>query len=143
MSGLQKKTEYQSMSSRTEQELIAIRKNLEGINASLREAAKSVNVVMNNPVSNDPSEVYAATQKRMRETLNEMRRQQLVTTVKEDIPVKITWMTPELKGLARIIKRTDGRVVIEIHVEGEDASLVEDLIFSQPVEALSLDSVER
>jgi hypothetical protein len=131
------------MSSRTEQELIAIRKNLEGINASLREAAKSVNVVMNNPVSNDPSEVYAATQKRMRETLNERRRQQLITTVKEDIPVKITWMTPELKGLARIIKRTDGRVVIEIHVEGEDASLVEDLIFSQPVEALSLDSVER
>jgi hypothetical protein len=131
------------MSSRTEQELIAIRKNLEDINSSLKNKSTPINVVVNDPESKDPSEVYAATQKRMRETLNEMRRQQLVTTVKEDIPVKITWMTPELKGLARIIKRTDGRVVIEIHVEGEDASLVEDLIFSQPVEALSLDSVER
>jgi hypothetical protein len=127
----------------TEKELSAIRMNLEEINGSLKQIPKAVTMIINNPLNENISETSHQIAQRLKMLRSASYGVTDPVVIKDDIPVKITWMTPELNGVATVIKNQDGRVLISILVEGEDADLVATLVNDQPVEALSLDSVTR
>lgn len=123
----------------TEQELTAIRMNLEDISTTLKKR------MVTSPLTSgqSPVETYRQIKEQLRiaqAALGDSRTSE-ETEGLGVFPTKFTWMEPNPQGLATAVRLRDGRVKITIVVEGEDADIVADLIETQPVEALSIDSV--
>lgn len=78
-------------------------------------------------------------------TFKEIDKDHVPEVLLADIPLRIDWTDPPIKGGARIVKTITGFIDIQIHIPTDDdagGARIENLIKSLPLEGLLISAID-